>query len=383
MLILSFSAFSPAQAQCTAPDGVRGEQVYNVDHCVMQYCNGTLWMALGRPQAGCASANDSPFIIVIDSTLHGNADEVLIPTNPSFTYNYDVVWKDSTGTEIGNAAGLTGDFTITGIPGPQQGPVTVEISGDFPHWLPPGTNIGVVDVAQWGDIAWTSMASMFSSQSNFTSYTATDAPDLSAVTDMSAMFRSSPFNGDISAWNTANVINMRQMFELSGAFDQDIGGWNTSNVTDMSAMFNVAGSFNQDIGGWNTANVTSMERMFRAAAVFNQDIGAWSTSNVTDMSQMFNIAHAFNQDIGGWNTANVTNMVQMFRATHAFNQDIGGWNTASVTDMSAMFAFAQAFNQDLSGWCVVQIPSEPPFFDSNASSWAGGAATRPQWGEPC
>jgi len=48
--------------------------------------------------------------------------------------------------------------------------------------------------------------------------------------------------------------------------------------------------------------------------------------------------------------------------------------------MTYMFAFMDVFNQDLSGWCVDDIGGEPSMFDNGANAWAGGSATRPQWG---
>ena len=42
----------------------------------------------------------------------------------------------------------------------------------------------------------------------------------------------------------------------------NIGNWNTANVTNMNNMFQVANAFNQPIGNWNTANVTNMSGMF-------------------------------------------------------------------------------------------------------------------------
>ncbi|HBV06557.1 MAG TPA: BspA family leucine-rich repeat surface protein, partial [Gemmatimonadetes bacterium] len=88
----------------------------------------------------------------------------------------------------------------------------------------------------------------------------------------------------------------------------------------------------------------------------------------------------FNQDIGSWNVSSVTNMGNTFRDADAFNQDIGSWNVSSVTNMGWMFTDAAAFNRDLSGWCVDDIGSEPNDFDTGANAWAGGGATRPQWG---
>jgi len=45
--------------------------------------------------------------------------------------------------------------------------------------------------------------------------------------------------------------------------------------------------------------------------------------------------------------------------------------------MIVMFYSATQFNQDLSHWCVTNIPSRPPGFDNNASSWT---LPRPVWG---
>ena len=41
-------------------------------------------------------------------------------------------------------------------------------------------------------------------------------------------------------------------------FNQDLSGWDTSKVTTMFATFWNASSFNQDIGNWNTSKVTNM-----------------------------------------------------------------------------------------------------------------------------
>ncbi len=48
--LIASLAFAPVAVACTSPEGIQGELVYNADYNTLQYCNGTLWVALG-PQA--------------------------------------------------------------------------------------------------------------------------------------------------------------------------------------------------------------------------------------------------------------------------------------------------------------------------------------------
>ena len=46
--------------------------------------------------------------------------------------------------------------------------------------------------------------------------------------------------GPISAWDTADVVDMAELFHSSTYFNEDIGAWNTSSVTSMNRMFSYA-----------------------------------------------------------------------------------------------------------------------------------------------
>ena len=183
-------------------------------------------------------------------------ESITIPTTGR-GYNYVVHWGDGS-----SESGKTGSATHTYA---SAGDYTVSIAGLFPriYFNNEGDKTKIREVTQWGNIAWTSMHLAFYGANNLT-VTATDAPDLSGVTSMFAMFaNASSFNGDIGGWNTAQVTNMSLMFLGASAFNQNIGGWNTASATNMSYMFSGATSFNQDIGNWNTAKVTDMAAMFR------------------------------------------------------------------------------------------------------------------------
>ena len=86
--------------------------------------------------------------------------------------------------------------------------------------------------------------------------------DVSKITDMSYLFADLDFNGDISAWNVSNAINMKWMFSLCKSFNQDISNWDVSNVTNMKYMFYGCKSFNQDISNWNVSNVIYKQSIF-------------------------------------------------------------------------------------------------------------------------
>ena len=296
------------------------------------------------------------------------SNEVIkIPTTGS-GYDYTVNWGD------GSTSKATGDVSHTYT---KQGIYKVSISGNFPRIYFNDTAAGkdkIVEISQWGTNEWKSMSGAFMGCVNL-NITATDAPVLSGVTDMSNMFynceKLNPIGGAavaMNSWQTASVKNMTGSFRGAKNFNQNITNWNTANVTDMYGMFEEAAAFNKDIGDWNTGNVTRMRNMFLGATAFNQDIGGWNTAKVTDMGYMFYEATTFNQDISGWNTANVTKMGSMFFGSSAFNQNIGHWNTSKVTDMYGMFWGAKAFNHDLGNWKIANSPNMLYMLDNSGLS---------------
>ncbi|MCP4949181.1 MAG: BspA family leucine-rich repeat surface protein, partial [Aestuariibacter sp.] len=247
-------------------------------------------------------------------------DTITIPIGAGTT-NFTVFWGDGTSTDY-----TGGPATHTYA---SAGTYTVAIVGDFPGVNFDGGGDGdkLLSVEQWGNIVWQDLNDAFEGANNLV-INASDAPDISGVTDLS------------------------QMFKDTTSIDQDLSGWDTSNITNMSQMFYGATTFNQDISAWDTSSVTDMNRMFYGVSSFNQDLSAWDTSSVTDMNRMFNGASSFNQDLSGWDTSSVTDMAYMFYSANVFNQDISGWDTSSVTDMNRMFYGVSSFNQDLGAWDI-------------------------------
>lgn len=170
--------------------------------------------------------------------------------------------------------------------------------------------------------------------------------DVSAITDMSELFKTSMFQGDISKWNTANVTNMSEMF-MHSDFNGDISKWNTSKVKTMNWMFSYS-HFNGDISNWDVSKVQTMDFLFLACR-FEGDISRWDVSRVHSMREMF-YGGVFNGDISQWNVSNVQNMACMF-SNCEFRGDISNWDTSNVLTMAEMFKESM-FHGDLSRWDV-------------------------------
>ncbi len=286
--------------------------------------------------------------------------QITIPTTGG-VYNYDITWTNLTSPGLGDGSttGAAGDFTINGL---TSGHIyQVEISGTFPRiYFNSGSETDkILTVEQWGDIAWTSMANAFLDCSNLT-IPAIDAPDLSGVTDMTAMLQgATSFNNPINHWVVDNILVMQNLFFDCDIFNQDLNLWNVGNVTDMSGIFSRAGAFNGNVGNWNVSSVNNFSNMFNAASSFDQPLN-W-TINTTpgaaiDMRAMFD-STPFNQDLNLWDMSEVVNTRSMFRNTTEFNGNIDNWDVSKVTDMLGMFLDADKFNRDLSSWMVNNVIS--------------------------
>ncbi len=279
-------------------------------------------------------------------------ESITIPTTGD-GYNYSVTWEEG-GTE----ETFTGDATHTYA---TAGMHTVSITGVFPRIYfndfsnTSGTNATkILTIVKWGNIAWTSMEKAFAGCSNLT-YTATDLPNLSGLTDMSFMFAlASAFDGDIGDWDVSNVTNMFQMFRDAHAFNQDIGDWNVSNVNNMQSMFNNAHAFNQDINSWDVSMVTDMFGMFSGARAFNRDISRWNVSMVTNFTGFLERSELSSENYDalliGWNKLTLKSGKafhggsSLYTSTGAAARDAieagDGWtfNDGGEVDMTVSFA---------------------------------------------
>lgn len=170
-------------------------------------------------------------------------------------------------------------------------------------------------IQNWDVSKVASFGSMFSAATAFnqplSGWATTMGASANVTTiDMSNMFNSATlFNQSISGWNVSKVNNFSNMFNTASAFNQPLSGWNiggSASVTsiDMGYMF-MRSPFNQNISNWNTSKVTNMFYMFLDNTVYNQPMNSWDVSKVTSFSSIFQSNATINQDLGNWNVSSV------------------------------------------------------------------------------
>lgn len=237
----------------------------------------------------------------------------------------------------------------------------------FPIWQINGSADKILEIEQWGNIAWTSMNSAFG-HCKIIQITANDIPNLSNVEDASYMFYGiKSFTGASSMqnWNTSTIKNFRFMFaimydsintSLPDQFNSPyLNSWNMSSATDLSFMFAGRGIFNQSVNNWNVSKVTDMKWMFALCPSYNQPLNNWDTSSLEDIRFMFHFDSAFNQSLNNWNTSKVTNMAHAIHGCTAFNHSLENWDMTKVTRIDQILKETPNFNHSLASWNLASL----------------------------
>lgn len=208
-----------------------------------------------------------------------------VATSGDVSYTWTEV---SPGTATGSGIFNGSTATITGLPAG----ATIELQISPVNFQRIIMNDGadkdrLVNIRQWGTTNWSSMTDAFRGCTNV-QIGASDIPDLSLVTDMSAMFKGcSILNGPINIgnWNTQNVTNMSSTFEGASTFDKNIGNWNTQSVTDMSNLFNGASAFDQSLGSWKLNAAVNLASIFENSGLscysYSETLKGWSANSAT------------------------------------------------------------------------------------------------------
>ena len=200
----------------------------------------------------------SPFIIEVktDNTGVSNNNQFQITGAEG---DYDVVAKQND-TQVATFNDLSGQQTITL---PSSGIYDLEVfpkaSNGFSRirFAGSGDILKMLDIKQWGDVAWSSFESAFWGCSNMLT-TATDVPNLSSVTNMSYMFLgASSANPETSNWDVSSVTSMGYMFLYSNLSVENLASiyenWSQLNLQQNvefgagNTKYNASGQAGRDI----------------------------------------------------------------------------------------------------------------------------------------
>ena len=223
---------------------------------------------------------DTRFIIRIDTTQAGSAaDTFVLP----WIGTYDVDWGDGN-VDLAVTGTQTHVYASSGIYDVKVTAATGQIS--FANL---GDKSKLIDIRNWGNVGWTTMDSAFWGCNNLTNVTASDAPDLSSVTNMNSAFRncSSLTTLDVSAWDTSNITTMLAAFYFCTSLTTlDVSGWDTSSITIMQTVFAHCSSLTTlGVSGWDTGSVANMSNTFRnCSSLTNLDVSLWDIDQVTSFT---------------------------------------------------------------------------------------------------
>ena len=203
------------------------------------------------------------FVTQWQTTSNGESITITINPNASGSVKYDIDWGDGSPPQISVTTSVSHTYAVAGK-------YDVKISGDFPGIqvnIPASNASKLLLVKQWGSIQWTTMRDAFSDASEMV-ISATDAPDLSKVTNTGRMFEGcTKLNSDINHWDMSNVTTAFEMFANCSTYNQPLNNWDVSIVTDMNEMFRNASSFDQSLGDWEIFVVGEMSDMLAGTAM--------------------------------------------------------------------------------------------------------------------
>lgn len=142
--------------------------------------------------------------------------------------------------------------------------------------------------------------------------------DTSDITDMSFLFQTSDYLGDISDWDVSKVKSMDAMFSyVKSKFNKiDFSKWDVSNVKDMNSIFAGWKDFEgKGIENWDMSNVEDCGYMFNKCINFNVNISKWKFNKVRNMKHMFDGCSKFNQNLTNWDIQYYVEIENIFKDT--------------------------------------------------------------------
>lgn len=181
-----------------------------------------------------------------------------------------------------------------------------------------------IDVSNWNTKEVTSMLAMFQVGDNYmgngelVEILGLGNWDVSNVTDMTCMFYGAGkmTHYDIAGWNVSKVESMNHMFcDNFQLRSLDLSSWDVSSLKTVYCMFDDAKSLKTigDVSHWNTVNLIDAGGWLNYATSFIGDnsgvldLSGWNTSNLKTVGEMFLRTKIRTIDLTGWTFDSIIN----------------------------------------------------------------------------
>lgn len=147
--------------------------------------------------------------------------------------------------------------------------------------------------------------------------------NVSEITDLSYIFRDSPYDGDLSKWNVSSCENMDRMFSWSKFNNHSISNWNISKCEDFEFTFANA-IFDGDISKWQfkQKNISCEDMFYNNISFKNKyNEGYIIPEDTKDFLQWFeeNRLHISNSNISKEEISDFDNYLNNFEIKKELN----------------------------------------------------------------
>ena len=195
---------------------------------------------------------------------------------------------------------------------------------DMSYMFSNATSLMFVDVSNWDTGKVTDMTCMFqvgeswAANGQLIEILGLGDLNVSNVTDMTCMFYGSARMTyyDLSRWNVSKVESMNHMFcDNRALVSLDLSGWDVSSLKTIHCMFDDCYALKTigDVSQWNTANLVDAGAWFNFTNAFvgdntgTLDLSGWDTHNLKSVSEMFVGTKLHTIDLSGWSFDSITN----------------------------------------------------------------------------
>ncbi len=219
--------------------------------------------------------------------------------------------------------GLFGDASGLQNALPLKNWITSNVT-DMSYMFSGATSLEYIDVSQWDTSKVTTMKNMFQvgnshkGNGQLREINGLGNLNVSNVTDMTCMFYGAGQMTyyDIANWDVSKVESMNHMFcDNFKLRSLDLSTWDVSSVKTMYCMFDDNRKLKTigDVSHWNTANLIDIGGWLNDARSFvgdnygTLDLSGWNTSNLKTTAEMFRATKICTIDLSGWTFDSIIN----------------------------------------------------------------------------